>query len=394
MATHIGIGFSQEQNTLHAAREAALQAKAQIKQQTIDLAIVFTTTHYSPLETLKTVSQTLNQAKILGCSTAGIVLAQGIYLRGVAVAVISSQEIQFGIGYTDNLTDSNAQAAGTELGKTMIGNLGSHQRQALLFFSDGLLQNNSDMVKGIQQIFGNVFPLIGAGSSDNFEFKETFQYFKDKSLKRSAVSVLIGGQIRIGLGSHHGWKPLGKPRLANKTNHNVLKLIDNKKASSIYEEYLKLSLKELQSDVKKTVLRYPLGIYLEHEKEYLLRPVVEIADDGSLTCQGEIPENSEVHIMISNKEFCRQATREAIRQVQNALLGKNPQMIMIFESFLRQKILGRDAFKEIEFIKDRLGSMTAIIGMYSYGETAPLGSLNHSGNTYLQHGTITILGIG
>ena len=146
MATHIGIGFSQEQNTLHAAREAALQAKSQIKQPAIDLAIVFTTTHYTPLETLKTVSQILTQTKILGCSTAGIILAQGIHLKGIAVIAICSQEIQFGTGYTDGVTDDNAQATGVKLGKTMMDELGSHQRQALLLFSDGLLQNNSGIV--------------------------------------------------------------------------------------------------------------------------------------------------------------------------------------------------------------------------------------------------------
>ena len=392
MTTHIGIGFSQEHNTTNAAREAAIQAKAQTKQQIIHMAIVFSTVHYGPLETLRAIRQTLVGAKILGCSTAGIILSQTIEMRGIAVLAFSSQDIKFGIGSVGDLTSINMRIAGSELAKKTLVDFGQNRRGIFLLIADGLLTDISLILKGVQERLGKVFPIVGAGSSDNFYFKETHQFFQDKVLRNSVTAVLFGGDLRMGLGNRHGFKPLGKPRYITKAEGNTIKTIDNKRASGLYEEYLGLSLGELQSNqFTKTIILYPLGIHLREEKEYLLRTATNILNDGSIVCQGDVPEGSEVHLMIGNKDFCKQAVVDATQEVRDALSGVPPKLVIVFESLSRYRLLGRNAFEEIEVIREILGPAIPIIGMYSYGEIAPLKSFHLMGEAYLQNGTIVIL---
>jgi hypothetical protein len=138
---------------------------------------------------------------------------------------------------------------------------------------------------------------------------------------------------------------------------------------------------------------YPLGFYLEGPKQYLLRNIIDILDDGSIVCHEGIPLGAEVHLMISNKESCRNSAIEAAGMVKASLGDKQAKLIIIFESLARHKILGRSAFNEVQDIKNILGNTTPIIGMCSYGEIGPFGTLNNIKNIYLHNESILIIAI-
>jgi hypothetical protein len=141
-------------------------------------------------------------------------------------------------------------------------------------------------------------------------------------------------------------------------------------------------------------LFYPLGILIEDQKKYLIQHIVDVLEDGSLVCQGEIPQGAEVHIMIGNKDSCLQAAAQAAKEAKEALLGKTPELILVFESAARQKLLGRNVFREIQAIKEVFGDHIPIFGMYAYGEFGPLNTIAHGSPCFLQSETINILAIG
>ena len=403
MSIQIGIGFSQEANISEAAIKAASQARDQIyfqnkelaKPPPIDLAIVFNTIHYNPLETLLNIRKVLPQVKIIGCSTAGIILSDFISLRGIGVLAISSDEMKFGIAAIPDLKTQDLRQAGITLAKNVMADLGLHRRAAFIMLMDGLFNISSPIIKGLHEILGNVFPIFGAGSSDDFHFRRTFQYFQDKYLSNAAVGLLLGGQIKVGYSCKHGWKPLGKPRFINQVEDHIIRSIENKTAIQLYREYFPDEVKNLKlSPLGQLTTHYPLGIYIEEEKEYILRNAVDILPDGSIVCQGEIPENSEVHIMIGNKESCRQAAAEAAMEARASLQGRPPKFALIFEGIGRLKMQSRFAFKEIQAIKGILGNNTPIFGMYSHGEIAPLKSEENIRKTHFHNESIIILTIG
>ena len=198
MAIHTGIGFSQKTNIAEAAFQATTQAKEQIKQPNVDLAIVFNTIHYNPLETILTIRKVLPQTKIIGCSTAGIILSELIALRGIGVLAVTSDEIKFGVSAISDIESQDLHQVGINLAKNVMGDLGLHRRAALIMLFDGLIENNSPVIKGLQEMLCNIFPIFGAGSSDDFHFKKTYQYFQDRVMSNSAVGLLIGDQARVG----------------------------------------------------------------------------------------------------------------------------------------------------------------------------------------------------
>ena len=394
MTTHIGIGFSQSIDAETAAREAAFHSKTNLNADQTDIALVFSTIHYNPNETLPALREILNETKIIGCSTAGIILSTSIETRGIAVLTINSDEIKFGVGFVDGLNTQDLYRSGSILARSTLSDFGRHSRQAFMFLVDGRLENNSILLKGIQEIFGNVFPILGAGSCDDFHFAETFQMFQDHVLTNAATGLIIGGHAGVNVGCQHGWRPLGKPRIIDKAEGNIIKTISGKKASSLYEEYFGDETKGLHSGLfGQMSILYPLGIFVEGSNEYLLRNTVNIQPDGSIVCQGDVPEGAEVHIMISNKDSCKQAAIDAAEEVKKGLLGKKPKLILIFESMARLKLLGRMAFEEIENIKHIFGESVPIIGMYSNGEICPFQTVEKFKKPYLLNESIVVIAI-
>ena len=143
----------------------------------------------------------------------------------------------------------------------------------------------------------------------------------------------------------------------------------------------------------RSTLLYPLGIYFPEERQYLLKNAVDILDDGSIVCQGDVPEGAEVHLMIGNRDSCVQSALSATQEIKEELGNKEPKFIFVIESLARHKILGRRAWLEIQAIKDVLGYATPLIGMYAFGEISPFGSLDNVRNTHMHNETILILAI-
>lgn len=289
MSTYIGIGFSKDLNTAQAAQEAATQAKFNLHSSNIDLAIVLNTAHYAPSDFLPLLFTQLKNPKLLGSSTAAIILKDRIETRGIAVLLMYSEEIRFEPSMIDNLHLQDLCAAGKQLATNCISDYGKEHRKLFLFFADGLLQELSHFISGITQSFNGILPVIGAGSSDDFHFKKTHQYYNNTVLVSGACAVLFGGRIQIESSCRHGWRPLGKPRIINESEGNVIKSIDHKPAAQIYQEYFDTTSETLRaSSLTHLNTRYPLGTPLGTNREYLLRNIIKTCEDDSIVLQDTI----------------------------------------------------------------------------------------------------------
>jgi len=391
----VGIGFSQSLDPLHAATEAAIQARKNAKQPRPNLAIIFNTAHYDPKDFMPVIRETLGDTTLVGCSTAGIITPEHISLRGLGVMVIGSDENFFSAGYLEQAGEPDLTEPGKTLAGQVLKDAGEHLRKAFIYFADSNIHNHASLLKGMQEIFGTIFPVIGAGSCDDFHFKESWQYCDNVIMKHGIAGFLIGGRANVGVASRHGWKPLGKPRTIDHSEHNLIHSIDGEPAAKIYDEYFGKEAKTMrEARLGQISILYPLGIYVPGEKEYLLRNAVNVESNGTIVCQGEVPENSEVHIMLSNKESCILAATEAALEAQTGLRGKKAEAVIIIESMARYKLLGRSAFREIEAIKNVFGHSTPIFGMYSYGEISPTQTDSEKLSLHLKNESISIIAIG
>lgn len=395
MGIAVGIGISTEKDSLLAAQAATRKAVLQLNDKRPDLAIVFSSIEFAHSTVLKTIRNILADIPVIGCSSLAVISNAGIFKQGLIVALLSFPgSVYFNSASIQNINQDTISGSGEKLGEKLLYGLKNIRRDFSVIFSDGLIQDNPAFIYGLQEKLGKSFPLMGATASNNLISKKTYLYCDNEVFNNGACGILWGGKLSYGLGIKHGWKPLGKPRYVTKSFGNVAYEIDGAAAAETYKEYLSCGLENLQKELKRISVLYPIGIYLPGEDEYLLRNIVSIEDDGSLAFQGRVPQNSQIRLMIGTEESCLMAARSSVEEVKRSLYGRQVNLVLVFDSASRYILLRRQAIKELEIIKQGFGPDTPILGIYTYGEQAPLKAINYQGRTYFHNQTIAILGIG
>ncbi len=401
---NIGVGLSVEKDPILAAREATRLASLNLHSQKIDLAIVFSSVDLVCAGLLKTINASLKgHVPIVGCSSAAIISNQGVFKHGLTVMLLSLPlNVSFSVACVRDIKEKTALSAGRELGEKLLYGFRDIRRDLSVIFSDGLMDEGSNLIYGLQERLGKSFPLVGASASDNMRFLKTYLYFNEEVLTDSAIGILWGGKLNFGLGIRHGWKPLGKPRTITKSGGNIIHEIDGEPAVRIYEEYLARDLAWIQKEIRHISILYPIGMYLAGEQEYLLRNVLSIENNGSLRLQGNVIQDSTIRLMIGTKESCLDATRQALDEAKRILFAPIVDMskseirncVFVFDSVSRYMLLRKEADQELEIIKNGFSPDTPITGLYTYGEQAPLKAISYQGQAYFHNQTIAILNIG
>ncbi|MDD5155455.1 MAG: FIST N-terminal domain-containing protein [Candidatus Omnitrophica bacterium] len=391
----IGIGLSTEKDSFLATKDALQRAIKNIRQERVDLAIIFSSIEFAHSRTVKTINSLLGPVPVVGCTSAALICNEGIFKHGIAIMLLNfPQGVYFKTASAAEINSKNAFEAGEELGEKLNLGFKDIQRRLAIILSDGLMEDGSGFIYGIQEKLGGNFPIVGASASDNLRFLRTMIYSHQEVITNAACGILWGGSLNFGLGIKHGWKPLGKPRHVTKAEGNIVYEIDGAYAAKLYEEYLACDVAQLKKELKIVSIFYPIGVYLADKEEYLVRNILAIRNDGALVCQGNIPSDSQIRLMIGTKESCLAAAREAAGQAKKALVSGKAEFVLMFDSISRYMLLGRDAVKELEIVKNEFGSGVPVLGFYTYGEQGPLSAVSYQGKAYSHNQTITLLAIG
>ncbi|MCM8778584.1 MAG: FIST C-terminal domain-containing protein [Candidatus Omnitrophica bacterium] len=400
MSLKVGIGQSKNPVSFSAGKEAVKLALRDLKTDNPHLAFAFISATYDQEKAIEGIKSLLGETPLVGSSTAGEITPWGTTKHSLVVVVLKSDELMFSLGWGEGI---NHDSRGAGHKSALIANRKfletlspeEFRRKVFMIFPDGLTGNCADVLRGIQEILGRSFPIVGGSSGDDFLFQKTYQYCQKLILTGSIVGVLMGGNLSFGIGSRHGWKPLGKPRRVTKAIANIIYEIDHQPAVSLYEEYFGEEVMELKTEpLASMAILYPLGMVVPGEEEYLLRNPTTITEEGALVCGAEIPEGEEVRLMIGNKETLIEAASHAALTALKNLQGAKAKLVVTFSSISRNKLLGRYTDNEIDAVQEIFGKGVPIVGFYTYGEQAPLTSEINIGQTYFQNASFTLLAMG
>ena len=401
MSVCAGVGISNNSNHRVAVAEALYQAKASLQGKRISLVIVLSSFEFVSHELLEAIGDFAGKGvPLIGATSSAILDQEGIKRHALCIALISAEEARFNIAAINNNTPSSLEENGSKLGKELLSGIRSTGRRFCLSLTDGLVIDNLPFLRGIQQILGQSFPIIGATTaSDNVYLHKTHQFCNRNVLTKTTVGLLCAGKVNFGFSIKHGWKPIGKPHYVNSTsNEFTIKEIENKPAALLYEDYFAKNKAELKKELSRISCLYPLGIDISQKGDYLLRNIIQIEKDGCLVCRGDVPAKSNIRLMIGNKESCLQAAEQAAKEAKESLAmqafpRKAPaKIVFVFNSVSRLYLLGRRMAKELDIIRSHFPH-TPIIGLCTFGEIGPLKTTEFVGKTYSHNQSISILAI-
>lgn len=391
MSFKAGVGVSAKKNSREAGREASLSAISNVSDPS--LIMVFASSKHDQKEVVEGVREISKKTPLIGCSSAGEITNEGVYDGSVAVMAIESDEMKIVTGEGGML-----EAGARESGKKLADNIKSKyffSSKYVMFLTDVLNGNGADVVRGMKDVLGKDYFIVGGAAGDDFMFKKTYQYLNEKVYESSVVGVGISGDVSLGVGVRHGWNPIGIPLKVTKSEGAILQELDGKPAISIYEDYFGKKSDEIKKEpLARMAITYPLGMLMEGNDELLIRDPITVDDKGAITCAAEIPVGSEIRLMIGSKEDAINAAKDAALQAKEQLKGKEVKAVIIFNCIARKKLFGREAYDEIKAIKSILGDNVPILGFYTYGEIAPLAGNVSKCNSSFHNETSVILAFG
>src|SRR3989338_3666265 len=374
MSIIANVGLSEGEDSYAVGANACQDAVSKLPNEKADLVIVFASVKYDQEKMLEGVRSVSKKALLVGASTSGEITTNGPAGRhSVAVLAITSPEMKF-YGAVGEGIAKNPREAG-KLAATLVKEQSISPLKAFMMFPDVLVGNGADIVRGVLDSLGEHFPVVGGASGDDFEFKKTYQYLNDKVYSGVIIGLGLTGNFKIGIGVKHGWIPVGEPLKVTKSSGSILHELDGKPAIKIYEDYFgEDEAKSLRTEtLAKLAITYPLGMKVEGSDELLIRDPITVDAAGSITCAAEIPEGSDIRLMVGSREEAVKVAKAAAISAVEQLGGEKPKAVIIFNCIARSKLFGDRSGEEIDAIKEAVGEDVPLIGFYTYGEQAPLG---------------------
>ena len=391
--THLAaIGWSASPNAATAGQVAARLALTQLGRQRVQGAIVFASSWFEQSQLLAGVSHVLQTDRVIGGSTAGEITPEGPTSHSCVVLALAENGLALSVGSSIGIRH-NPRLAGYSAAQQALQHFTGRTRCGFIMFGDGLSTGYAEVVHGIQEVLGTSSLVTGGLMGDDLRFTMTSQYAAGHVLTEGLAGLLLGGACTMGVGIGHGFAPIGKPLRVTRASGNELFELNDQPASRVYEDYFGPLLQAIEHErLSRRLIAYPLGIQLDRTGEFLLRHILGFGDDGRVLCTGEIPEGAWAQVMIGSKELALEAAEQAARAAMQPI--DSPCFVLVFDSALRKRLLGSDAKQDIMRIRRVIGPMVPMVGCYTYGEQAPLGSPYPYGRSSIQSGSVLVIAVG
>jgi hypothetical protein len=384
------VGKAQSLNATEAASLATDQALNQIGRHPIVLAIIAAPHDYPVKQVVDGVAGLLSDTILIGFSTPAQLTHEGMHQRSIAVALIAGDQVQASASCWER--SDGSRLTGTLQASKIMQSKKSVQK-ALLVIADGLNGDASEIPYSIPS--GN-FKLGGCLTGGDPDHAHSFQIGGSQFSHTGIAEVMLGGELNVGIGSNHGWQPIGVFMRISQSKELRLQTLDGRRASEAYSRLFGYPARDWNYPPLNHLVRlYPLGLENEdfesnHQISYLVRSPVGIESDGSFRMNPGVPQGKTAHILVSSVDNCIAAAKLAARQALEDLGQAKPVLGLVFADIAWQMMMQAQPGSEVDAIRDVLGYDLPIIGGYSLGQF----SRSPSGNPELlnQHLQVVLFG--
>jgi hypothetical protein len=359
-------GASDEPDARRAGVMAATQA---LGGDDPKLLVVFAASGYDQTELLAGIASVVPDVPVIGCTTAGEIVASGPATGGVVVMALGGSGFSVATAAASSEVEGLRQASATVA--ESFSRLDPRPYKVLLLLSDGLGGDQQEVVRGAFGVLGAEVPLVGGCAGDDMKMRHTSQFHGSEVLEHAVVGAAIGSEGPIGIGVQHGWRAVGEPMVVTSSAGNSVLTLDDQPALDAYLQRLD-ALPELGEDAAALTLfaaTHPLGLSRRGGDEVRFVASGDLST-RSLNCIAALPQGSMVRIMQGDYDSVLGATNVACEQAVSALDGRTPLGLLAFDCIARKGVLG-DAGVADEVGRIREYAPGApVAGFYTYGEIA------------------------
>jgi hypothetical protein len=349
-------------------RETGLQATHQalnaLGSAAPILGVVIASYQYEAQQVINGVASLTGNMPLIGFSAPAGMTSAGLHPHSVVVALLAATdaraEVQWLAGYTQGSREVSQQLA--EL-------LKRKPKQPSLLFVDGF---NADAEQLCASLPAGV-NLTGALSSGDLHSGNAYQIGGTQSGAGGLALARLEGKIRVGVGTGHGWQPVGTHFRVTRSRGFWVRTLDGRPASESYARLFGYPAREWAFPPLNHLARlYPLGLE-QPDKVLQVRSPLRIEADGSFRMNAAVADGSDAYLLTGSLSACRAAAKEAVQQAQAALEGARPVLALVLTDVAWQMLFEAQPGADIAAVQEALGPDVPLAGGYTLGQIVPGG---------------------
>ena len=247
-------------------------------------------------------------------------------------------------------------------------------KPTLFMIFDSMLPNIASILDGLYLELSNRVEYGGVNAGS-----ESFQpmpclFDASQLVGDGVLTLLLPGNMAPVL--EHGFQPPEHTMSATSTEGNRIAMIDWRPAFDVYQEIIRAQygIDLTRENFYEYAVHFPVGI-LRANGEVVVRIPVALADDGSLVCIGEIPENSMLILLqapAAGAHGCIARLADNLRAIHGELNGAQ---LLTFYCAGRRMHLGDEAESELLELRAAtdVGEMAGALSLGEIGSTVRWG---------------------
>ncbi|MCB0119444.1 MAG: FIST C-terminal domain-containing protein [Anaerolineales bacterium] len=358
MTIFASVGLAQALDGREAGLQATHQALNRLGAGAPALAIVIASHQYQAREVQSGVSSLLGDTPLIGFSSPAGLARDGIHPHSVVVALLSGDfqsETLWLPGYAQSGRETAAKIEQHAAARV--------ERQSVLFFADGF--------NGDAEQFCSALPtaleVTGGLSSGDLHTGNTYQLVGNQTGSGGMTAAFLRGELSIGVGSDHGWDPVGSQFRVTRSRGFWLRTLDGRPASEAYASLFGYPARDWAFPPLSYLARlYPLG--MEQTEGMIVRAPIRVEADGSFRMNAVIRDGVDAFLLVGSRASCERAAKTAAQQALLKLGGAKPKLALVLVDVAWQMLLKAQPGAEITAVQEILGDSIPIAGGYTLGQ--------------------------
>ncbi|MCX6253921.1 MAG: FIST C-terminal domain-containing protein [Bacteroidia bacterium] len=365
-----------------AITECLENALAGEKTLICDLLIIYTAMGHNFKELLSEAHRLCPDARVVGCTCAGIIGREGPNesLKALAIMAIKGTKKEFAVTGMDSVVNQDS----FEFGRKMANDLKDQNNNInlLLFHPPTGFAGIDRTLAGIESVFGPEIPIIGGASIDNMKFVSNYQFVDNKIFERGAIMVgLADPTLELISHSNHGFDIIGDPFVVTRSDLNTIFELDGKNAWKKWTERLGMPVTSSPADVlvfAPFAMELPSELHKEYGSRYRIVGALPLPDGSlfGLSCT----EGTRLWLSRRNEARIHDGVERLMVKILDRCDGRLPVAVFHADCAARgrmmfNRIMKEEIVSQLQFPLCR-GENIPWLGMFGGTEFSPLKGKN------------------
>lgn len=385
----VGVGFSDNPDTVAAGRLAVLEALQQAGQdEQCDLVLLFSTARHDARVLRDAVASLVGSSvPIVGGGAVGAISNTCFGYAGdqIGLALFWFKGVRWNLVSEGDLTQGEEEV-GNRLGRK-LAELGTTPSSQILLFYDSINRTKGDirlnmathLLSGIKRELGFLPDLFGAGLMGDHACTPTRQWAGSEIVQQNALALTFSGNVRIDVAVMHGCRPASVYYTVTKADEETILEINGQPALPFVGEVMGLSA--ISPEEYGFFLAFGMnkgdkwGDY--NEKAYVNRLCLNIdkGRNGLIMFEPDMVEGTEFQIMYRSLDL--DYMKPKMDALFAGLEGREPVFALYIVCAGRAASYAGLDLEDAVVVQEAVAGRAPLLGIYTGVEIAPVWGQSH-----------------